>query len=192
MTKTASVPAIEAGEDAVFDIVVTNLGPGTATNVTLSDLLPNGGTVSGTDAADCTIEEGVLTCSFGDLEPEDERSITLTIPTTEANCPVVENTATVSADNENKAALENNESMDSVDVACPTPTPTSTPSPTPTLPPPPTPTPLSPLVPPDTGTGSGIGSGLGLLITVAVIAGIVVVSAAGYRIRRAAPRSWLD
>ena len=115
MTKTASIPAIDAGEDAVFDIVVTNLGPGTAANVTLSDLLPNGGTVSGTDAADCTIEEGVLTCSFGDLEPEDERSITLTIPTTEANCPVVENTATVIADNENKAALENNESMATVE-----------------------------------------------------------------------------
>jgi uncharacterized repeat protein (TIGR01451 family) len=195
VTKTASVETVAAGEDAVFDITVTNLGPGIASNVTLSDSLPNGGTVGGDDAEDCAIEVDELTCNFGDLEPDETRSVTLTIPTTEADCPVVENTATVTADNEDKASLENNESSASIDVTCPgTPTPTSTTvsEVSPTIQPPATPTLVSDVLGPNTGTGSGIGSGAGLLITLAVVAGVVVVSAAGYLIRRPAPRTWLD
>ena len=73
--KTPDAQNINAGEDVVFDITVTNNGPGTAKGVKLSDPLPGpiAGTwaVSGADAADCVdpIVGDTLDCTFGDLTP---------------------------------------------------------------------------------------------------------------------------
>ena len=72
--KTPDAQNINAGEDVVFDITVTNNGPGTAKAVKLSDPLPGpiAGTwaVSGADAADCVdpIVGDTLDCTFGDLD----------------------------------------------------------------------------------------------------------------------------
>jgi uncharacterized repeat protein (TIGR01451 family) len=56
IAKTPDGATITAGDTATFTIVVTNLGPGTAASVTISDPLPAGGGVNWTTAtAGCTV-----------------------------------------------------------------------------------------------------------------------------------------
>ena len=103
--KTAVQGTINAGEDAVFDITVTNTGTGTATGVTLSDPLPAGVSgdwvVSGADAGDCVspIVGNTLDCDFGDLPAGQSRTVTVTAPTDFDNCTTLDNTATASSTN---------------------------------------------------------------------------------------------
>ena len=99
---------INAGDDVVFDITVTNNGPGTATDVTLSDTLPGGvagpWVLSGTDAAACQpFTSPNLDCDFGDLPaapaPGSSKTVTVTAPTDNDNCETYENTAFADASN---------------------------------------------------------------------------------------------
>jgi uncharacterized repeat protein (TIGR01451 family) len=112
---------ISAGEVATFDITVTNLGPGTAFDVTLSDQLPAGSwTLGGADAEDCSIDgTNLLTCDFGDLAADASRTITLSRETVAADCGEIPNTATVSASNEAEEDTDNNESSARITVDCP-------------------------------------------------------------------------
>ena len=112
---------ISAGQLATFDIAVTNLGPGTAFGVTLSDQLPAGTwTLGGPDAAACSIDgSNLLTCDFGDLANGASRTISLSRETTAEDCGELPNTATVSASNEAEADTDNNESSDTITVDCP-------------------------------------------------------------------------
>ena len=112
---------ISAGQLATFDIAVTNLGPGTAFGVTLSDPLPAGTwTLGGPDAAACSIDgSNLLTCDFGDLANGDSRTISLSRETTAEDCGELPNTATVFATNEAEADTDNNESSDTITVDCP-------------------------------------------------------------------------
>src|SRR5262245_47981503 len=101
VTKVADDGTISAGQNAGFTITVSNDGPGTATNVTLHDPLPNG--VSwheSPDNPDCTITAGVLDCSFGDIVEGDGASVHIVGTTDQADCGTLTNTATVAADNE--------------------------------------------------------------------------------------------
>ena len=125
--KTPDSGTVNAGQNAVFTIVVSNsdaAGTGTARNVTLSDPLPAGyvWTLGGIDAGDCSIDTApspdLLTCNFGDLAPGESRSITLTAPTTGQNCAVIPNTATVAASNEAQADTDDNSDSASIDVLC--------------------------------------------------------------------------
>lgn len=119
---------ITAGTDAVFTIVVTNNGPIAATNVTLTDTLPNSGlswTVGGADAAACSITTGVLTCNFGTIgfPTANTRTITLTSATDAADCTRggtgnIDNTALVSATNEDPGASGNNSDSGQITVSC--------------------------------------------------------------------------
>ena len=112
---------ISAGQLATFDIAVTNLGPGTAFGVTLSDQLPAGTwTLGGLNAADCSIDgSNLLTCDFGDLANGDSRTISLSRETTAEDCGELPNTATVFATNEAEEDTDNNESSDTITVDCP-------------------------------------------------------------------------
>ena len=58
VVKTPDAGTVNAGDNAVFTMVVTNAGPGSATNVTLSDPLPAGyvWTLGGADKASCSID----------------------------------------------------------------------------------------------------------------------------------------
>ena len=104
VAKTPDNGTVQAGQNATFTIVVSNAGPGTATGVTLSDNLPAGYTwsVGGADGGSCSINTApnpdVLSCAFGPLASGETRTITLTAPTSGANCDVIPNTATVAAD----------------------------------------------------------------------------------------------
>jgi uncharacterized repeat protein (TIGR01451 family) len=118
VTKSADVATIDAGGTAAFTIVVSSVGQSTARRAGLVDPLPAG--LSWTkDNAACTISNNVLTCSFGDLAPGQRAVVHLTAPTTRANCGVISNTATVSADNDTNSA--NNRSTAQITVVCPAP-----------------------------------------------------------------------
>ena len=122
VVKTPDAGTVNAGDNAVFTMVVTNAGPGSATNVTLSDPLPAGyvWTLGGADKASCSIDTtpnpDLLSCNFGTMTPG-TRTVTLTAPTTGQNCAVIPNTATVAASNE-KAAGANNTDGAAIDVLC--------------------------------------------------------------------------
>ncbi|MEO8540484.1 MAG: hypothetical protein ABI577_12155 [bacterium] len=110
--------AISAGEDAVFTIVLSNIGAGTAHDVTLSDPLP-GGLTWGVDNSDCEITAATLDCDFGELAADGKITVTLTAPTNPEQCVELPNTASATASNEASSALANNEDSGSITVACP-------------------------------------------------------------------------
>lgn len=113
--KSTTTGTVSAGEPISFDITVTNNGPGTAFDVTLTDVLPSGPGISWSeDSAQCSITAGVLTCSFDDLADDASASVTLTSATTEASCATYDNTATADATNDDPV----NDSA-SVVVQCP-------------------------------------------------------------------------
>ena len=124
VAKTPDGGTVNAGQPATFTIVVTNLGPGAATGVTLTDNLPAGytWTLGGADAADCSINTApnpdVLSCNFGTLADDATRTITLSAPTAGGNCNVIPNLANVAATNEPAAANGNNSDPGDIDVLC--------------------------------------------------------------------------
>ncbi len=115
--KTASPSTISAGTNAIFTITVTNLGPGIARGVTLSDPLPAGFAWT-ENSASCSITTGTLNCNIGDLADQGTFSVTLTAPTTFAQCGTITNTATVAATNEPAAATVNNTSTATISINC--------------------------------------------------------------------------
>lgn len=103
VTKSGNGP-LNAGEDVSFTVNVTSGGPGTATNVSLSDPLPSGivgnwSIVSQPAGNPCSIAAGTLSCSFGDLAAGQSRSVTVKAATSGSACGTYDNTATASAGN---------------------------------------------------------------------------------------------
>ena len=100
---------------------MTNVGTGTAENVTLDDQLEGSGwSLGGADAGDCSIDGGnVLTCDFGDLAEGESRTFTVSRETTFDDCGDLPNSVTVSASNELEDFLENNTDDATVEVLCP-------------------------------------------------------------------------
>ena len=62
----------------------------------------------------CSIAEGILTCEFGDMDPQESHTVHISSPTNFENCPGVENTAVVIIGNG-----EGDEDTAVVDVNCP-------------------------------------------------------------------------
>lgn len=114
--KTADASPINAGDDAGYAITVTAGGSGTSTNVTLHDDLPQvdgawSYQVVAPDADDaCQIVGLDLDCSFGDMEPGDQKVVSLSHTTTPDDCGTLLNDAFVDADvnvdDGNDAALD--------------------------------------------------------------------------------------
>ncbi len=124
VVKTADIDPITAGDDASFDIVVTAGGTGDSEGVVLSDLneTAHTWTVSGADAsacADLSVAPGeTLSCDFGTIPTEDDRTITITMMSDADDCANgIANTATISADAD--VDDSNNESSASIEVLCP-------------------------------------------------------------------------
>jgi uncharacterized repeat protein (TIGR01451 family)/fimbrial isopeptide formation D2 family protein len=119
--KSADNSPILAGETASYTITVVNkLGAnvGTAHDVTLDDDLPAG--IAWTeDSEDCEIVDGSLHCEFGDLEPGDSRSVTVSGTTSIADCADLPNLATTAASNEPDAATGDNSDGATIVVTCP-------------------------------------------------------------------------
>jgi uncharacterized repeat protein (TIGR01451 family) len=122
LAKTPDAGQVTAGNTATFTIQVTNNGPGTANNVTISDTLPSG--LAWTDGSNsCSIASGVLSCSFGDLNQGQSASVTVSAPTDTGDCGTLNNTATADADNASPVS-----DSGLITVNCPAP-PTPTPLP---------------------------------------------------------------
>ena len=96
---------LSAGQVATFSITVTNHGPGTAYDVSLTDQLPSGTwTLGGANAADCAINgSNLLSCDFGDLANGASRTITVSKTTDADDCGTLHNDVTVAASNEDTA-----------------------------------------------------------------------------------------
>ncbi|HXF74082.1 MAG TPA: hypothetical protein VNO79_15925 [Actinomycetota bacterium] len=124
--KTPDGTTVQAGSPITFTITVTNLGPGTAHGVTLTDPLPAGfqwEITGGTGAEDCSIAEGTLACDFGSMAAPSEEgpsavTVEITAPTTTEDCGVVNNEATVTTTNDGSDS-----DAGQVTVQCPTPPP---------------------------------------------------------------------
>src|SRR5690349_20029642 len=94
LTKTASPPAISAGDVASFVYSVHNTTT-TALGVTLVDMLPAGVTWS-ENSGSCSISSGRnLACNFGTLTAGASRSVTVTGTTDFADCGTLSSMASV-------------------------------------------------------------------------------------------------
>jgi uncharacterized repeat protein (TIGR01451 family) len=102
IVKEADAASVSAGDEIGFTVTVTNNGPGTAANVSISDPLPTGTGVvwsEDPDSADCEIVADALSCDFGDLADGESASVHVSSPTTKDSCKAYPNTASLSADN---------------------------------------------------------------------------------------------
>ncbi|MGK2849572.1 MAG: DUF7507 domain-containing protein [Candidatus Limnocylindrales bacterium] len=131
--KVADDGTISAGEVAAFSIVITNIGDGTAYDVSLTDTLPSGVAwnvdevaFDGVPVADpdalCTITGVTLSCpDLGSLAPDAEISIAVSGDTDLDDCGTLLNSVVVDATNESNAAsiVLNNSAMATVVVDCP-------------------------------------------------------------------------
>ncbi|HEX7833738.1 MAG TPA: IPTL-CTERM sorting domain-containing protein, partial [Thermoanaerobaculia bacterium] len=80
ITKTASDPTPQTGDQITYTIVVTNNGPDTATAVTVTDDLPDGMDVVSANSTigSCTTADPVV-CTVGTLNNGQSATITLTV-----------------------------------------------------------------------------------------------------------------
>ena len=78
IAKTASPNPVVAGEQLDYTISVTNNGPGSATDVVVTDVLPAGVTyLANSDS--CVNNSGTLTCSLGTLMPNVVATFTIQV-----------------------------------------------------------------------------------------------------------------
>lgn len=78
IVKTASKATAKPGDALTYTLKVTNHGPGTAKDVTVTDPIPPGVTFQSATAP-CTYGGGIVTCSLGDLPKDATRTITITV-----------------------------------------------------------------------------------------------------------------
>lgn len=104
LDKSPVTATITGGQIASFRLVVTSNGHVTAEGVTLVDNLPSlaglSWSVDAPNAADCPISANVMTCSFGDMPTGTSRTVIVSSPTPTDYNGDIENTAVVSATNE--------------------------------------------------------------------------------------------
>jgi uncharacterized repeat protein (TIGR01451 family) len=112
ITKRSDNASVSAGDQIGFVIEVTNAGPGVAKGFTMSDTLPSGGSnlvwTESPDNTDCSIAGSVLTCSFGDVGPNDSRSVHVVATTTKDDCSTINNTAFADATNDAQVSASSN------------------------------------------------------------------------------------
>jgi uncharacterized repeat protein (TIGR01451 family) len=122
VSKAGNGPIV-AGDQAVFTIGVGNAGPGTATNVTLNDVLPAGLTWAETvDSSNaCTVSTGTsqtLVCAWSSVTAGTTQTVTIAGTSSPGNCPSISNTATVSAGNEPIGDQSDNAASATINVSC--------------------------------------------------------------------------
>jgi len=99
VTKTDSPDPAIAGNSLTYQIIVTNDGPSTATNVSISDTLPAGVTFTNviTTQGTATNNNGVVTGALGTLAPGAAATVTITVGINPATRGSLTNTVTASA-----------------------------------------------------------------------------------------------
>lgn len=120
LAKTASASSVKVGSNVTYTMVVTNLGPEGASEVTLTDPLPNGVKfVSATSTlGQCSVQGQQLTCGFGALEAGAAPAVSsasVTLVATMEKTGTITNTASV-AGNQTDAVPANNAASATVTV----------------------------------------------------------------------------
>ncbi len=110
IVKTDAPDPQVAGAPVSYSFAITNNGPATATNVTVTDTLPAGTTFL-TGSAGCTAAAGVLTCTVGTLAPGASTAVGVTL-TTPPTPGLLTNTVTVSATETDPVPSNNTEPED--------------------------------------------------------------------------------
>jgi uncharacterized repeat protein (TIGR01451 family) len=110
--------------ELVYTIAVANLGPGTATTVSVTDPLPSGMTLVSVapSQGSCGQEGGVVTCDLGALAAQASATVTIVV------IPTITGTTT-NMTTVVSPGSQGGEADDTTFIATPTPTPTRTPTP---------------------------------------------------------------
>jgi len=119
IVKTASPNPVTEGTLLTYSLAVTNAGPASATNVTVTDTLPSVVTYlsSSTTQGSCSEAGGTVTCLLGTMA--NAGTATITILTMPGQPGVVSNTATVTAD-QTDPNPNNNSSTQTETITSPT------------------------------------------------------------------------
>lgn len=110
VVKTVNNSTQTVGQNVVFTILASNLGPSNATGVVMNDLLPAGLDYVSHTASAGTYNAGTGVWSIGSLANGASRTLTITATVTSAGLPQVTNTATITG-NEYDPRLTNNTSV---------------------------------------------------------------------------------
>jgi uncharacterized repeat protein (TIGR01451 family) len=112
--KSDSPDPVSRGGTLTYSILVTNLGPGTASSVQLTDQLPEAVRFvsANTTAGTCAEADGVVTCTLGDLASGN--SLTVTIDVTARRTGTVTNTAQVNSLSPDPDLANNTATVDTV------------------------------------------------------------------------------
>ena len=120
IVKTASPsPTVSQGDPLTYTLAITNNGPASATNVTVTDPLPSAVTYlqASSTTGTCSEAGGTVTCLLGTMA--NAATATVTIVTLTATPGAVSNTATVSAD-QTDPVQSNNSSTQTETITAPT------------------------------------------------------------------------
>jgi uncharacterized repeat protein (TIGR01451 family) len=125
ITKDADPITVSPGGAVTFTIVASNTGNSTATGVHVTDPVPAGLTITGIPSftggsngpGTCTVTGQNVDCNIGSLAAGASATVTIHVTATEAACPSVQNTASVSATNETGSSEDNADSV-TVNVNC--------------------------------------------------------------------------
>src|SRR5262249_21318542 len=98
ITKTAPA-TVTTGQQFTYTLQVSNAGPGTASNVSVTDTLPTGVTFVSASSG-CTNSSGTVTCVVGSLKSGKSSTDTITV-TAPATAGMITNTATVNPTDQN-------------------------------------------------------------------------------------------
>lgn len=125
VVKSASPASVAVGGSVTYTSIVTNHGPGVATNVAFNDVLPAGQSlVSVTTTQGNCAGTTTVVCAVGTLALDQSESVVIVVRATTAGSFV--NTARISADQADQNVAANNTSEARVIVGTPIPPPTAT------------------------------------------------------------------
>lgn len=110
VVKTVNNSTQTVGQNVVFTILASNLGPSNATGVVMNDLLPAGLVYVSHTASAGTYNPGTGVWTIGSLANGASRTLTITATVTSAGLPQVTNVATITG-NEYDPFLQNNTSL---------------------------------------------------------------------------------
>ena len=107
VAKGDSPDPVLASADLTYTLMVTNNGPGTSTNVTLTDTLPAGTSFRSSTPAFCIDSAGTVTCSLGTLLSGETTTVAVEVVVGPSTRGTLTNTATVSSDETDPDATDN-------------------------------------------------------------------------------------